>query len=111
MKKLLAIPIIIVGIMGLFQISTTQVSSQTAAIPHSDNFNDSSLDTTYWTKIESDAGVTVEETGMEIKVSGTSNNSTWGKNGLKTPTFSKQSFQTSIGFKLVNMTDNHNMLT
>jgi hypothetical protein len=87
---------------------SAHASSLEKVIPHSDDFNDNSLDTTYWTRIE-DVGVNVEETGMEIKVSGTSTDTSWEKNGLRTPSFPKQSFQASIDYKLVNMTKDFQM--
>jgi hypothetical protein len=77
-------------------------------IPYSDNFNDNMLDISYWAPIE-DEGVVVEETGMEILVSGSSTDSSWEKNGLRTANFPKQSFQTSVNYKLVNMTSNPQM--
>jgi hypothetical protein len=72
---------------------------------HSDDFNDNSLDTDYWMKVEEVTGVTVQETGKEVKVYGTSHDTTWRKSGLRTPSFPKKSFQVSVDYKMVNMTN------
>jgi hypothetical protein len=72
---------------------------------HADNFNDDILDTGYWTKYDGEPGVSVEETGGEIKISGTSSNSAWAWSGLSTPIILEDDFQVSIDYKLVNMTD------
>ena len=105
MTKLFIVSACLAFTLGLLQMISAHASSSETFMPHSDNFNDTSLDIAYWTKIEDDVGITVEETGMEILVSGTSNDTAWGKNGLRTASFPKQSFQASIDYKLVNMTD------
>lgn len=74
-------------------------------IGHADDFNDNNLDSSYWIKYEFEPGISVQEAGGEIKVSGTSTDSIWAWSGLGTPTFPKQSFQVSVDFRLVNMTN------
>ncbi|MBN1874698.1 MAG: right-handed parallel beta-helix repeat-containing protein, partial [Anaerolineae bacterium] len=110
MKKLLIATTCLVLILGLFQIVFVYASSSEVIIPHSDDFNNEILDTNYWIKIEDEDGVFVEQTEMEIKVSGVSTNTTWYKNGLRTNTFPKQGFQVSIDYKLMSMTNESQMV-
>ena len=72
---------------------------------HADNFNDNSLDLEYWTVYNDEPGIILQESGGEIKISGTSQDSSWGWTGVGSPVFPKQDFDVSVDYKLLNMTD------
>ncbi|MFN2213349.1 MAG: choice-of-anchor Q domain-containing protein [Anaerolineales bacterium] len=94
--------------IGAFEFQT-EISHQylpiiLKPIYHADNFDDDNLDLTFWSKINDTPGVSIQETAGEIRITGTSNDSLWGWNGLRTAEFPMQSFQVSVDLHLVNRT-------
>lgn len=80
-------------------------STPNSEISHYDDFNDDPLDTSYWFVLEGNPGITVKTENSEIRVSGVTQNTNWEKNGLRASGFPAQSFEVSIDYRLMELTD------
>ena len=58
------------------------------------------LDADYWTFVEEVPGLTVEQIGGEIKISGTVSNTNWEKAGVRSTTFQSDDFQALLDVKM-----------
>jgi len=105
MKKTLFCSLVLLSVLGGFAQNKSDLTQFNIISSYFDSFNDDSLDSVFWTTIESDGGITVVEENEEIKVSGVSLDSNWGKNGLRTPMLNAEAFDVAVDFELINATN------